>query len=63
MLVDLLTGEGAVGQFLGRKGGIGWLLRKIVGRRASEPFLRGRSHIHRGITFHGRESFVVIRMI
>lgn len=63
MLIDLLMGGGAAGQFLGQKGGIGWRLRKIVGRRANGPFPRGRSHIRKGIIFHGQELFVVIRTI
>lgn len=49
------------GQFLGRKEGRGWRLRKIGGKRVGVLCLVGRSHIRRVKAFRSQDLFGVIR--
>lgn len=61
MSVDLLRGGAGGGQSLGQIRGIGWPRERIGGKRAGGLCLAGQTHIHKGIVFHDRGSFVGVK--
>lgn len=59
--VGLLMELGVEGQFLGRREGRGWRLKKIGGRKANELILEGQTRIRRGIVFRDRGLFEEVK--